>query len=475
MTEAMTSDKSPAHCVALVVAAPASGQGKTTVTAALARLHARAGRRVQVFKCGPDFLDPQWHRLASGQEVHALDRWMNGEPDVRARLHQAARTHDVLLIEGVMGLFDGPSSAADLAKSLGVAAVVVIDASAMAGTFGAIAYGLQHFDSELTIAGVLANRVASNYHGDLLRDGLRDPALWLGAMPQVQREGAAPRANLLPERHLGLIAAHELPDAMERLDAAADALAQTPLGQLAWADWQARWTVAFAAPDATPAPAPLLRGQRVAVARDAAFSFIYTANLECLRALGAELAFFSPVAGERLPACDALWLPGGYPELHLPALQANAGLQLDLQSHLEQGKPLWAECGGMVALAEGLTDLEGRWHPFWNLLPAQAVMQQRLAGLGMQQLATPWGLLRGHTFHYSRLDSQLPAVGRSSRPGQTAEAGKGEALYRHGSLHASYFHAWFPSCPRAVAALLGAPVPVTDAQAWSPASTAQTA
>ena len=463
------------RCVALLIAAPASGQGKTTVTAALARLHARAGRRVQVFKCGPDFLDPQWHAIASGQAVHALDRWMNGEADVRARLYQAAQANDVLLIEGVMGLFDGPSSAADLAKSLGVSAVVVVDASAMAGTFGAIVYGLQHFDPDLKLAGVLANRVASAYHGELLRDGLREPALWLGAMHQVNRAGSAPRANLLPERHLGLIAAHELPDALERLDAAADALAQTPLGQLSWADWQARWSVDFAAPaDAAPVPA-LLAGKRIAVARDAAFSFIYTANLECLQAMGAELAFFSPVAGDRLPTCDALWLPGGYPELHLQALQANAGLQLDLQSHLEQAKPVWAECGGMVALAEGLTDLEGRWHSLWGRLPAQAVMQQRLAGLGMQQLATPWGLLRGHTFHYSRLESEAAEVGRSSRPGKAVEPDKGEAVYSQGSIHASYFHAWFPSCPQAVAALLGVDMPVVDAAAWRNSAAVQTA
>ena len=450
--------KVPAACVALLIAAPASGQGKTTVTAALARLHSRQGRRAQVFKCGPDFLDPHWHRLASGREVHSLDRWMNGECDVRERLHAAAREADVILIEGVMGLFDGPSSAADLAKSLGVAVLAVVDASAMAGTFGAIAYGLQHFDPELHLAGVLANRVASNYHGDLLRDGLRDPALWLGAMSQVSLEGATkPRANLLPERHLGLVAAQELPDAMQRLDAAADALAQTPLGQMAWSDWKARWTVHFSQPDQpTPAVPPLLQGRRIAVARDAAFSFIYAANLECLQAMGAELAFFSPIAGDRLPTCDALWLPGGYPELHLPALLANAGLQLDMQAHVAQGKPVWAECGGMVALAEGLTDLEGRWHVLWGLLPAQARMQQRLAGLGMQQLATPWGLLRGHTFHYSRLDCDAPTVARSSRPGQAPQPDKGEAVYQLGSVVATYFHAWFASCPEAVAALLGA-------------------
>ncbi|MGE8320042.1 MAG: cobyrinate a,c-diamide synthase [Comamonas sp.] len=446
-----------ARCVALLVAAMASGQGKTTTTAALARLHRRQGRRVQVFKCGPDFLDPHWLQLASRAPVHALDRWMTGEADVRQRLHAAAESCDLILVEGVMGLFDGPSSAADLAKALGIPVLAVIDASAMAGSFGAVAHGLRHYDEALPLAGVLANRVAGEHHAELLRQGLREPDLWLGALPRVSIDESA---RLLPERHLGLVAAQELPDAERRLDAAADALAQTPLGARPWAAWQADWSVEFA-PPAEPVPAPprLLAGRRVAVARDAAFNFIYAANLDCLQAMGAELRFFSPLAGERLPACDALWLPGGYPELHAAALQANTGLQLDLQSHVEQGRPVWAECGGMVALCEGLSDADGHRHALWQLLPGQATMQKRLAGLGMQQLQTPWGLLRGHTFHYSRLASGAQVLARSSRPGQEPRADAGEALYRHGSIHASYFHAWFPSCPEAVAGLLGAVPP----------------
>ena len=445
-----------AACVALLVGAMASGQGKTTATAALARLHRRQGRRVRVFKCGPDFLDPHWLQLASGAPVHALDRWMTGEADLRQRLHAAAQSCELILIEGVMGLFDGPSSAADLAKALGIPVLAVIDAAAMAGSFGALAHGLRHYDAALPLAGVLANRVAGERHAELLRQGLREPGLWLGALPRVSvsvDEGA----SLLPERHLGLVAAQELSDAERRLDAAADALAQTPLGRKPWPAWQADWSVEFAPPpEPGAAPPRLLAGRRVAVARDAAFSFIYEANLDCLRAMGAELCFFSPLAGERLPACDALWLPGGYPELHLAALQANAGLRLDLHRHVQRGRPVWAECGGMVALCEGLGDAEGHWRPLWGLLPGRARMQKRLAGLGMQQLQTPWGLLRGHTFHYSRLDSDAQVLARSSRPGQQPRADAGEAWYRHGSIHASYFHAWFPSCPGAVAALLGA-------------------
>ena len=225
------------HCPAVLIAAPASGQGKTTVTAALARLHTRQGRRVRVFKCGPDFLDPFWHTLASGAPVHQLDLWMTGEADCRARLAQAAQEADLILIEGVMGLFDGEPSAADLAQRFGLPVLTVVDASAMAGTFGALAYGLQHYRPGLRMAGVLANRVASERHAGMLQSSLREPEQWLGALMRNP-------TLTLPERHLGLVAATELTDAMQRLDAAADALATTVLGQMSMDDWQ-RWSVAW--------------------------------------------------------------------------------------------------------------------------------------------------------------------------------------------------------------------------------------
>lgn len=457
---------SVARCPALLISSTASGQGKTTLTAALARLLSRQGMRVRIFKCGPDFLDPHWHTLASGAAVHSLDLWMTGEADVRQRLHAAAQQADVILVEGVMGLFDGQPSAADLAERLGLPVLAVIDASAMATTFGALALGLQQYRPSLRWAGVLANRVASSHHAQLLREGLREPGLWMGAMDRVAAEpqaGQAPapkRAGLLPERHLGLVAAQELPDALQRLDAAADALAQTALGQRTPAQWQ-EWAVDFPPPEPQTEDstmAPWLAGRTVAVARDAAFSFIYQANLDCLQAMGAQLVFFSPLAGDGLPACHALWLPGGYPELHAQALAANTGLRDDLLRHVGAGLPIWAECGGMLALCEGLTDGAGQTHALWGVLPGQGRMQTRLAGLGMQQLHTPWGVLRGHTFHYSRLDSSMSELGRSSRPGQPVAPDKGEAFYRHGTVHASFFHPWFASQPRAVAALFGADV-----------------
>ncbi|WP_390887818.1 cobyrinate a,c-diamide synthase [Comamonas antarctica] len=448
------------RCPALLITAPASGQGKTTLTAALARLHARAGRRVQVFKCGPDYLDPHWHQLASGAPVHSLDLWMTGEADVRARLHAAALRADLILIEGVMGLFDGQPSAADLARLLDIPVLAVIDASGMSATLGAVAFGLQHFQPGLRWAGVLANRVASARHAQLLQGGVHADSRWLGAVQRIAADAGT--AALLPQRHLGLVAAQELDDGLQRLDAAADALAQTPLGQRSWEDWQ-EWSVSFAPPapasaaaDAPEAMGPWLAGRTIAVARDAAFSFIYPANLDCLQAMGAQLRFFSPLAGERLPDCDALWLPGGYPELHAARLAAQTGLRSDLLAHWHADKAIWAECGGMLALCEGIAASDGQYTPLWGLMPGKAQMQKRLAGLGMQQLPTPWGTLRGHSFHYARLDSSAPVAGRSARPDADAADAGGEWLYRHGSLHASFFHAWFASHPRAIAALLGA-------------------
>ncbi|KQP44569.1 cobyrinate a,c-diamide synthase [Pseudorhodoferax sp. Leaf274] len=433
------------RCPAILVAAPASGQGKTTVACALARLHARQGRRVRAFKCGPDFLDPFWLAQASGAPVHQLDLWMTGEDDCRARLHAAAAGADLIVVEGVMGLFDGEPSAADLARRFDLPVLAVVDASAMAGTFGALAFGLQHYQGGLRWAGVLANRVGSARHAEMLQAGLRAPADWRGALPR----DAALR---LPERHLGLTVATELDDAPARLDAAADALAATPLGRMDAAALQ-HWAVDFAAPAvAAPVGRPLA-GRTVAIARDAAFCFVYAANLDCLRALGAELCFFSPLADAALPACDALWLPGGYPELHAARLSANAGLRASLHAHVQAGKPVWAECGGMMALFDTLLDAQGRAHALWGLLPGRVQMQPRLAALGPQQLALPAGTLRGHTFHYSTCETPLRPVARTARPGQTPMPDAGEALLQRGSIRASYFHAWFASSPLAAASL----------------------
>ena len=422
-------------CPTLLIAAPSSGQGKTTVTAALARLHARQGRRVTVFKCGPDFLDPQIHAVASGRPCQNLDLGMCGEADARWRLARAAQDSDLILIEGVMGLFDGTPSAADIACRFNIPVMAMIDAGAMAQTFGAIAHGLATYRPGLPFAGVLANRVGSPRHASMARDSLPPGMGWFGALPRN------PDATL-PERHLGLLQAAEIDDLEGRLDRLADALAASATVDLPAA-------VVF---DDSPPPniEPLLAGRRIAIARDAAYGFIYPANLETLTGLGARLHFFSPVAGDALPDCDAVWLPGGYPELHAQALAANPGLWSALRQHHAAGKPLLAECGGMMSLFEKVTDKAGETHVFSGLLPGVSVIQKRLAALGMQVVDLPEGQLQGHTFHYSKSETPLTPLARARTP----DGREGEAIYRTGRLTASYVHFYFPSNPQAVAALL---------------------
>ncbi len=420
-------------CPALLIAAPASGQGKTTVTAALARLHARQGRRVTVFKCGPDFLDPQIHAFASGRPCQNLDLGMCGEADVRWRLARAAGESDLILIEGVMGLFDGTPSAAEIAERFGIPVLALIDARAMAQTFGALAHGLATYRPGLPFAGVLANRVGTPRHAELLKGSLPTGMNWFGALPK--------NSDSLPERHLGLMQASEIADLADRLDRLADAVAASTTVDL---------PAAVHFPEAVaPSIEPRLAGKRIAIARDAAYGFIYPANLEMLEKLGAALRFFSPVAGEALPDCDAVWLPGGYPELHAVALSANRGLWQALRAHVDAGKPLLAECGGMMSLFERVTDKSGQAHDFAGLLPGRSVMQQRLAALGMQVVDLPEGRLSGHTFHYSKSETSLVPWLRARTP----DGREGEAIYRQGRLTASYVHFYFPSDPAATAAL----------------------
>lgn len=436
---------------ALLVAAPASGQGKTTVAAGLARLHARQGARVRCFKCGPDFIDPLWLEAASGQAVDPLDLWLVGEDDCARRLAAAAAGSDLVIVEGVMGLFDGEPSAADLARRFGIPVLAVIDAGAMAGTFAALAHGLQTWQGGLPWAGVLANRVAGERHAAMLQAALRDPAQWQGWL-------ARDAALALPERHLGLALPMDLPlataDGLRVLDAAADALQAMPLGQRRLSDWPA-WTPPAAPPaDALP---PWLQGRRIAVAHDAAFAFVYAANLALLRGMGAELCLFSPLAGDALPACDALWLPGGYPELHAAALSQQHGLREQVAAHVRAGKPVWAECGGLMVLAEQLVDAQGVAYPMWGLLPGRAVLGRRLAALGPHQWAVP-GLeatpLRGHSFHWSRFETSTPPAWHTQA--MQPVVGAGEPVFERGSLRASWFHPWFASSPRAAAWLFGA-------------------
>ncbi len=421
-------------CPAVLVSAPASGQGKTLSTAALARAWKNRGLNVRAFKCGPDFLDPMILEKATGQPVYNLDLSMCGEQDGLARLYDAAKTADVIIVEGVMGLYDGTPSSADIAARYNLPVMLTIDASGMAQTFGALASGLLGYQPALTSAGVLANKVGSTGHADMLRASLPSHLNWLGALPQDE-------SYTLPERHLGLFRANEIDDLEARIEAAAAALAnssQLPLPPV----------VTFTVPETPTLPKPLT-GKTIAIARDAAFCFIYPANVDSLLEMGAAVKFFSPLQDSTLPEADAYWLPGGYPELHLKQISENIAMRGALQAAFNASKPILAECGGMMALSASINDT-----PTFGLLAGHSQIEPRLQGIGTQHvtlsegMAEADGVIGAHTFHYGKFKTPLAATCQA-----TSKYGEGEAVYQHGSITASFLHFYFSSNPLLAATL----------------------
>ncbi|MDN3520056.1 cobyrinate a,c-diamide synthase [Halomonas ramblicola] len=440
-----------AACPAVFIAAPASGQGKTTVTAALARMLRNEGKVVRVFKTGPDYLDPLVLAQASGRPVDQLDLWMAGEAYCRRRLFEAALEADLILVEGAMGLFDGEPSSADLAALFGLPLVIVMDVKGMAQTAAALVAGLAGFRDDIRIAGLIANACGSMRHRELIAAALPKSVPLLAAVPRD--------ASLaLPERHLGLVQAEEIREDLEaRFEAGAEALAAEGLAEALLA----LPPVTFAtAPLDTAAPPPWLAGRTIAVARDAAFSFIYPANLDLLERMGARLRFFSPLADGGLPPCDALWLPGGYPELHAARLAANAAMRDDIRRAFAADLPILAECGGMLYALDTLTDQNGETHTMLGLLPGHGAMRGRRGCQGMQTAELPEGSVRGHAHHRSVAEGTPAPIAHGRRQRHPAP---GEAIYRQRRLTATYLHLFFPDNPAAVARLF-APGPVSARQ-----------
>jgi len=418
-------------CPALLISAPASGQGKTTFTAALARYHRNKGHTVRVFKTGPDFLDPMILEYASGHPVYQLDLWMVGEASCKTLLYEAAKEADLILIEGVMGLFDGTPSSADLAQTFGIPILALIDAGAMAQTFGAIAHGLSNYREELPFAGVIANRVASQGHAEMLEESVSTKTTFYGSFMRDEN-------ITLPDRHLGLFQAGEINDLDTKLNQSAELIEKTKLKNL---------------PDNMEFKqsshielTPSLKGIKIGIAKDEAFSFIYPANIDTLNQLGAEIIYFSPLNDTALPEVDSLWLPGGYPELHLQKLQNNTAMCTALKQHYLDNKPILAECGGMLYLLKSLTDKEGNKAGMVGIIEGDGVMQQKLAGLGMQEVELNTNKMTAHTFHHSCMTTELSPVthGIRQRGGSL-----GEPVFKTNKLIASYLHLYFASNPEA--------------------------
>jgi cobyrinic acid a,c-diamide synthase len=428
----------------LVIAAPRSGSGKTVLTLGLLRSYRNAGIAVAGAKCGPDYIDPAFHAAATGKPSFNLDSWAMS-PALLGELGVAAgEICSFILCEGVMGLFDGVAgepgrtgSSADIAAALGWPVLLVIDATGQSQTAAAIVNGCASFDPRIKIAGVVLNRVASSRHRQLVTEAIEALGIpVLGALPRDEKIS-------LPERHLGLVQAAETPG----LDAALDRIAgfideHVDTGAIL------SLARAFATSPRAGSPALPPPAQRIAIARDEAFSFFYPHILAGWRKAGAEIAFFSPLANEPPPDhCDLCWLPGGYPELHAGLIVGAERFVAGLRRFVET-RPAHGECGGYMVLGQSLTDQAGHVHPMAGLLGASFSFAKRKLHLGYRQArlaeAHPLGakgaLLRGHEFHYATIETKsegdLPfAIVCDAHGG--AEQAEGS---RRGKVSGSFFH-----------------------------------
>ncbi len=430
-------DNAP-KCTTLLIAAPASGHGKTLITAALANYFCQNGLRTQVFKAGPDFLDPMILQYATQTPVYNIDLWMVGKSQSLQLLHTAATQSDVILIECNMGLYDGQPCCADLAQAFSLPVQLVIDAKGMAQSFGAIVKGLATYQDNIHINGVIANNVGSAYHGKLLQDSLQKDIQFCGYMPRH-------KDLVIPSRHLGLLQATEINDLQHRIDIATDYITQHVHIELPKPTIFPN--IVHHNPPTIKRP---LQDIRIGVARDNAFSFIYAANINLLTDLGAQIQYFSPLRDQKLPDVHGLWLPGGYPECFSKELSANKGMGDAIRGHFNNNRPILAECGGMLYLCETLTDSVQNTYNMLGILPAHAVMQANCVGVGLQTALLPEGKIRGHTFHHSLLNTSLSATEHAQKQHSKTT---GEAIYRIKHLIASYLHLYFPSNPEAVASI----------------------
>ena len=426
----------------LVISAPASGVGKTTLTLARARAYRDRGLRVQCFKNGPDYIDPTFHAAATGRASVNIDSWAMDRETIAHLVGRCADV-DIVLAEGSMGLFDGATvrgvmgtgATADIAEMMGWPVLLVIDVSGQAQTAAAIATGLRDFRKGVRLAGVVLNHVGSARHRDLVRNAMADAGIVVfGALPRHAEIS-------LPERHLGLVPAEEQAD-VDGLIAEAARVVTEHIDLDAVLQSAGAWSPSPGSCSLRITPP----GQRIAIAHDAAFSFIYPHLLQAWRTAGAETSTFSPLADEGPDAnADICWLPGGYPELHAGRISANGRFRAALRAFAGT-RPVHGECGGYMVLGTALTDAEGTRHEMVSLLGLETSFARRRMHLGyrLAELAAPMltystsARLRGHEFHYSTIVAQPDAplaVVRDAAGAIVAETGS-----RRGQVTGSFFH-----------------------------------
>jgi len=431
----------------LLVAAPRSGSGKTTVVLGLQRALVRRGLRVRGLKCGPDYIDPAFHAAATGAPSFNLDSFAMGRPLLQALVADAAGDADFTVAEGSMGLFDGirqetgrTGASADIAALFGWPVILVLDVSGHAQSAAAVALGCARFDPRITVGGVVLNRVASERHRRLVEDGMARIGL-----PVL---GALMRSTdlALPERHLGLVQAGETDELESRLERLADAVeGSIDIDRLMAVGRPAALDEAIHKAESLPPP-----GQRIALASDQAFSFVYPHVLAGWRALGAEIVPFSPLADEPpRPDCDACWLPGGYPELHAGRI-AGAHRFLDGLRSFSETRPVHGECGGYMVLGRSLEDGQGHVHPMAYLLPVETSYAKRKLHLGYRvahllhdgPLWSAGQRLVGHEFHYASVTgSDTSRDAALARIADAEGVDLGMAGHRVGYVTGSFFHA----------------------------------
>ncbi len=396
----LTDGKTPGF----LISAPSSGSGKTVTTLALLRAYRNHGRAIGSFKVGPDYIDPAFHTAASGRVCFNLDLWGMRTRTVESNLNTVVPDVDLVIGEGVMGLFDGASggggSTADIAVALDMPVVLVVDASGQATSAAALVHGFDTFDSRLKLAGVIFNRIGGPKHRDILQSAM--------ASRGTKVFGFIPRHEslTLPERHLGLVQALENSALEGFLDSAAEFVAEH-------VDLEAMEKLGSISVTEPKTNHPPLRplGQKMAVARDQAFAFAYPHVLDGWQNQGAELTLFSPLADETPQACDAIYLPGGYPELHAGKLASNANFLNSIRSCARENLTIFGECGGYMVLGQGLVDADNERHEMAGLLPLETSFADRRLHLGYREvslkndhaLGAKGSLFRAHEFHYATI------------------------------------------------------------------------
>ncbi|MCM8531535.1 MAG: cobyrinate a,c-diamide synthase [Lentisphaeraceae bacterium] len=435
----------------LVIAGTGSGVGKTSLTLGIIRHFRELGMKVVSFKCGPDYLDPSWHRLASGQECYNLDGWMTDKKYVMELFDRISEDYDIAIIEGVMGLFDGASptsiegSTAQVAQWLDAPITLICNSHGTARSLAATVKGFSTLEEETKISSVIANYCGSPGHAQILEDAL-------------DAEGLAPLAGWLkrdqlpslPSRHLGLHSAEQIDDAEKFICEITTALRETIDFDKLLEVSDRTWTGSK-----VKSKHSLEKRLRLGLAKDEAFQFYYQDNLEMLEDVGFELVYFSPLHDETIPECDLLYFGGGYPEVYAEKLSTNQSMLDSIQAHAKDKRFIYAECGGLMYLSRSVKGTDGNLFPLVGILPFETEMLEKRKMLGYMTatlevdcfLGQKGDVLRGHEFHYSQIVNETENSWEKiySLQGRRKNSKSRTEGYYNGHILASYVHQHFAS------------------------------